>query len=113
MTLALDKWDEDLIVGALVDLSVESFSPEIILRFVELGNRFISKSARSKYNDRPSTLDSTLNNIEDVRVEIARMESELEEPSKISLDNQNTTEMSGKGWALWEGPWVPKPIGVV
>jgi ribosomal biogenesis protein LAS1 len=113
MTLALDKWDEDLIVGALADLSVESDDPDMILRILELGNKLISKSAKSTYNDRPPAPNSTLNNIEDVRAEIARMESELEAPSKVMSDNQDTIELSGKGWALWEGPWVPKPIGII
>lgn len=113
MKLALDKWDEDLVVGTLVDLSVESVDPDVNLRLLELGNKLMSKSAKSTYNDRPAAPDSTLNNIEDVRAEIAKMESELEARSKIISDNQDIIELSGKGWALWEGPWVPKPIGMV
>jgi ribosomal biogenesis protein LAS1 len=113
MKLALDKWDEDLVVSVLVDLSVKSVDPDVILRLLELGNKLMSKSAKSTYNDRPAAPDSTLNNIEYVRAEIARMESELEAPSKIISDYQDTIELSAKGWALWDGPWVPKPIGMV
>jgi ribosomal biogenesis protein LAS1 len=118
MESALDRWDDDLVIGALVDIMVAAIDPDMLLRSLQLSRKMMEKSAKSQKDDSPSDPDSTLNKIEDVRAEIARMESNLNEnggdtPHKTISDNHDTIELSVNGWALWEGPWVPKPIGIV
>lgn len=55
-----------------------------------------------------------INDIQELRVEMDTMNQELdaEEDGGI-LDERLKKGDEGKGWAMWEGPWVPKPIGTV
>ncbi|CZS99246.1 hypothetical protein WAI453_008277 [Rhynchosporium graminicola] len=53
--------------------------------------------------------------IEDVRVELDAMDAVLEEKDEEMAGKATWTDGSPdrKGWAIWEGPWFPKPMGVV
>jgi hypothetical protein len=55
--------------------------------------------------------------LEDLRKEMAHMESDLKSEGTDDESREESKGTSsgdnGKGWSLWEGPWVPKPIGVV
>lgn len=58
------------------------------------------------------------NSLDRIRAEMDLMENELEssdvdeQPEECQKPN-SVSEGSKKGWALWEGSWIPKPIGVV
>ncbi|KAK0128667.1 rRNA-processing protein las1 [Cadophora gregata] len=53
--------------------------------------------------------------IEDVRAEMEDMESALDDQDDVVTADSNWKDSTpeSKGWAVWEGTWVPKPIGVV
>ncbi|CAL3966598.1 hypothetical protein PZA11_003200 [Diplocarpon coronariae] len=51
--------------------------------------------------------------IEEIRAEMEMMNRQLD-AQDVQRPKETTGDADqGTGWAMWEGPWVPKPIGVV
>ncbi|RKF81352.1 putative cell morphogenesis protein las1-like protein [Golovinomyces cichoracearum] len=72
-----------------------------------------------------TNLPSMSNNFHDIKAELHMMESHLCSTNRIGVQKKEKEETEEtniplpeaspeeKGWALWKGPWVPKPIGIV
>jgi ribosomal biogenesis protein LAS1 len=114
----LSSWDEDGLLMALLEIQWSSKDPAILLRCVYLHKRITSKGSVTKTNATDSRSGSSMSTLEKMRAEMATMDEGLdeveEEPSsRIQEDMEVEEPESGKGWAIWEGPWIRKPIGVV
>jgi ribosomal biogenesis protein LAS1 len=114
----LSSWDEDELLMALLEMQWSSKDPAILLRCVSLHKKIISKGSTSKASVAESKSGSPMSTLEKMRAEMAMMDERLDEAEEEqSAERQEEMEVdepeSGKGWALWEGPWIPKPIGVV
>lgn len=116
----LGSWDEDELLMALLETQWSSKDPVVLLRCVELHKTITGKGVTSKESTDVPKAGSPLSMLEKMRAEMVKMDEDFEEEvekekgsslpkEKEEIDDQN----SGNGWTLWEGPWIPKPIGVV
>jgi ribosomal biogenesis protein LAS1 len=118
MEPALSDWDEDQVLGALIEVQDEVDETEVLLRILQVQRSVTNGIVKARDKKPPSSQDKNDMDIITVRDEIARMEDELkmeEDPESRPKDPEVTTNIDsdGKGWSKWEGPWIPKPIGVV
>jgi len=60
----------------------------------------------SKRKDRDDDEDETEDENEDEEM----VDTELESP--LAVDSDSDAELSGRGWKLLDGPWIPRAIGV-
>lgn len=114
---ALGKWDEDRVLDALVAAQGSTRNPGTLMRLVKLQEKIMSGDdgfmAEEAQND-----ESRNSSLDEVRAEIASMQKHLlstdqrqappKRQKKDSAANGNI-----KGWAMFEGVWTPKPIGVL
>ena len=109
----LGRWDEEILVNALWKVDQAGLDKEATAWVSGMLKRILKVECVSSgdINKEREPAES----IEAIRAEMEEMET--------ALDNQDV-EMAGdtawkdgatngKGWAMWEGPWTPKPIGVV
>ena len=115
----LKNWNEDLILGALMEIDAKTDNPAVLLRSLRLSEKIMERDREEKgKEDTIPILDLATSNLDEVKAELAAMEEELNqsrENDSQRLDTRNNSkfEVTGKGWTMWEGPWVPKPIGIV
>jgi len=112
MTKALGKqWGKDEVLEALMNIQDSTSDTPMLLRISSLQSLFFDDS-----EDVPDTAE-TIKDLEIVKAELDKMEFDLDtaEASKgiPARTVSNITEDGGKGWEMWDGPWIPKPIGVV
>ncbi|KAL2075660.1 hypothetical protein VTL71DRAFT_603 [Oculimacula yallundae] len=109
----MGKWDEEALLSALWkvdDVGMDKGARMWVIR-MEREIRGDGKAGSKISNEYIEPGAS----IEDVRAELQDMETILnEKPRNIDGEIVWTDESPDcKGWSMWEGPWVPKPIGVV
>jgi ribosomal biogenesis protein LAS1 len=114
---SLSKWGEARVFDTLMELQGMMKDAETLVRIIKLQEKMMSPSS-SAVADNEQEAESRGNSLDEVRAEIALMERDLsssdhDEPSSKRRKTEPSREENSKGWALWEGPWVPKPIGVV
>jgi ribosomal biogenesis protein LAS1 len=114
----LSSWDEDELLMALLEVQWVSKDPEVLLRCVNLHRKVTGGGSTPKMSAKNSKSGSPTSKLEKMRAEMTQMnegldEVEVEASVKEKGDMDVDEPESGMGWALWEGPWVPKPIGVV
>ncbi|KAH8803254.1 Las1-like-domain-containing protein [Xylogone sp. PMI_703] len=105
--------------GDLLNACIQSMEtaqdPQTILRSVEISTSILHAGDMELDENAPS--DTPVRDMDSIKAEIRLMEQELKDESQELLpeteDPNAESDSEGKGWALWEGPWVPKPIGVV
>lgn len=127
----LGKWNEDQVLDVLMEMQAETQDPAVLMRLVKLQEGLLSPAA-SEGGGGKGGVDGGSKSLEEVRAELASMERGFEseeeeekaeaEPARKRRKGEEVPEKKGgmesqesasKGWAIWEGPWVPKPIGVV
>ncbi|KAF4632830.1 hypothetical protein G7Y89_g5292 [Cudoniella acicularis] len=116
MESSLKKWPEDDLLAALLEIQWTIKDTNVLLRASQLNQKILKGSVAKSGKTTPSS--AALKSLEDIRKEMERMGESLEEtvdePAKRNVDQMDIVEDPGsKGWAKWNGPWVPKPIGVV
>jgi ribosomal biogenesis protein LAS1 len=114
------KWDDRELLDCLMEISngTNRHETEIQLRILQLQNIIFNKRAKVRREKTESCSKKQERDIEAVRAEMTSMEAELNKEEDVELrmteNDMNIDEGSqGKGWTIWKGPWVPKPIGVV
>lgn len=111
----LSKWEEDELLMAITQVQWTEKDSKVLLRCLELHRKISNRGGTSSVSTEQAV---KVGNLDKFRKEMAGMEQSLEdaedEPRSKSQVEDKGSEMKGrKGWAMWEGPWVPKPIGVV
>ncbi|KAI5924305.1 Las1-like-domain-containing protein [Camillea tinctor] len=114
----LKQWDDAVLLQALADIGDSSEDPRTILRSLQLSRGILDGTlaapAASKLEASTVPMER---DAEAVKAELQTLHNELEE---IQLDS--TSRVAGapagssgqtRGWSRYEGPWKPKPIGVV
>ncbi|KAI0379913.1 Las1-domain-containing protein [Hypomontagnella monticulosa] len=116
----LKQWDEATLLQNLAEIGDSSEEPKVISRSLRLsqaildGNFSFSSAAK---NDAGRT--STSRKLDVIVADVKALEGELEaidstDVAREALENPIQTRPSqAKGWSKYEGPWKPKPIGVV
>lgn len=127
----LMKWDEDELISTLMEFDATVEDTEVLLKTLRLSRRVLD-AVESKGSE---TSSEKIESMEDIKAEMARMEEDLTESEEDEQEDEKEDSESheggddrppgevsfttapgandGKGWTLWEGPWVPKPIGTV
>ena len=117
METSLSDWNEDQLQGALIEIQGETNEAEILLRALQLHQTIVNGMVKAKEKQGQPSLGENNTDIEAIRDEMTRMEAELNtEEDFMSQPKDEASvdrEPDGKGWSRWEGPWLPRPIGVV
>ncbi len=118
MESSLRNWDEDQLLGALMEIQIETQEPEVLLRTLQLQRSIGNGMIKVGENKERLSEDKQDMNIDAVRHEMSKMKAELDNDEEVHPEASDSEMMldvdsDTKGWSKWEGPWVPKPIGVV
>lgn len=114
----VSKWDQDRLMGILVEVQGSTDDVVILSRSSRLQDLVVDGINGVGTNAKKRKLDQPANDVEGIRAEMERMDHELDnetdnQPRSDAGHRKTQPDSSGNGWTLWEGPWVPKPIGVV
>lgn len=121
----LRRWDEDRVLDVLIGVMGETTDAKVLMRLVKLQEGLLSPASSEKSEVKEEGSKS----LDQVRAELASMERDFgsddeeegqEEPKRKHRKGDDVSEAKvaieepeSKGWEMWAGPWVPKPIGVV
>ncbi|EPE29529.1 hypothetical protein GLAREA_00689 [Glarea lozoyensis ATCC 20868] len=113
----LGGWDEDELLMALLEIQWSSKDPAVLLRCVNLHKKITKGDSTPKPSAKSSKSSTPMSKLEKMRAEMAAMDEGLDEveadiePVPEEREDMDVDEpSSGKGWSLWQGPWIPKPI---
>ena len=114
MEAQLSRWDDDELLGALIEIDELMEDPDMLLTSLRLSEKIMNRDKTLEVNEE-STLKQGVGSIDEIKAELARMQADLgdldEEPRMDPVTR--VPDLGGKGWSMWEGPWVPKPIGCI
>ncbi|RDL39546.1 uncharacterized protein BP5553_03886 [Venustampulla echinocandica] len=115
---ALSKFGEEELIKAVVELQATARDTNVLLKCLDLHQRILDGGLNTTGEDDDSHLDLSDSNLEDIQKQMLAMAKELDETPKeppiyVDDDIQVLDDSKSQGWMLWQGPWVPKPIGVV
>jgi len=74
------------------------------------------KSGSKEDTEEPSSPEKSL---EEIKAELLEMDQDLADAEKQPIHHTQPIAIDSvvgdqeKGWSLWEGPWIPKPIGTI
>ncbi|CAG8956593.1 hypothetical protein HYFRA_00011904 [Hymenoscyphus fraxineus] len=111
----LSNWEEDELLMAITEVQWTEKDSKILLRCLELHRNISNRGATSSGTTGQGI---KVENLDKLRQEMASMEQCLEDDQDESRAKHRVEEKAvpleeGNGWTMWEGPWVPKPIGLV
>ncbi|PVH89722.1 Las1-domain-containing protein [Cadophora sp. DSE1049] len=109
----IGRWDEEVLVEAFWKVDEADLDREATTWVAGMLRKITERGGASS---RDSDEDvEPIGSIEGVRAEMEEMEKALDDQDdQMSGDSVwKDSAPESKGWAMWEGPWVPKPIGVV
>ncbi|KAF7909943.1 uncharacterized protein EAF01_003661 [Botrytis porri] len=113
----LEAYGVDDLLRALGELEDSLEDPMTILQAHNFRQKISdweeSKSPKSNSTSVPNT---NAQDLDDIRAGMVKMEHDLDTAAasiQISKDDKSSANSTEKGWSRWEGPWVPKPIGVL
>jgi ribosomal biogenesis protein LAS1 len=114
----LGSWKEDELLMAILEVQWTSKDSKVLLRCVELHNKITGGGAAPKYSAQSLESGSPISKLEKMRAEVAKIGKGLDDAEVEDIVEKGETMDVGEGdredgWALWEGPWAPIPIGVV
>lgn len=114
MEAQLSLWNDDELLQALREIEESTDNTTVLLRSLRLAAKIMSREARIGADD-DAALEPNANNIEKVKAELARMQAALDDSDSEHEMKSSIREpdLGGKGWSMWEGPWVPKPVGTI
>lgn len=117
----LRQWDDAVLLGKLEEIGRESEDPKIISRSIRLSGKILDEGFAELEPDAWQDGDqvSKKRDLETVRAEMQMLNGELdamevvEPPQEVVEERAEAPSTQVKGWTRYEGPWKPKPIGVV
>jgi ribosomal biogenesis protein LAS1 len=113
MERSLERWSEEELMRVLMEIEGETEDSTVLLRSLKLTEKFIDGGISDDHNEHASTV--TITSIAVLKAEMVEMEKDLatlQDEERDSTDSTvAATDLGSKGWAMWEGPWIAKPIG--
>ncbi|CAD6444292.1 cc4a3ef7-e5c3-4041-8198-3d126f02a76a [Sclerotinia trifoliorum] len=113
----LEIFGRDDLLRTLDELEESSEDPMTLLQALKFRQKISdwegSKSSKSNASSIPGTAGQDL---DDFRAEIIRMDHDLDGNNaslQVDTGHKSSTNKTEKGWTRWEGPWIPKPIGIL
>jgi len=109
----LGRWDEGIMVNALSKVDEAGLDREATTWVSGMLRRILKVESASSGDGNKER--ESVDTIEAVRAEMKEMERALDNRDVEMVGNSTWKDCDpdSKGWAIWEGPWTPKPIGVV
>lgn len=108
------EFGAERVLEALMDAQEEDDGErdsEVLLRALRLSRRVLGGDKNPEMGEKGPR------SIEDVRRELTKakenLDEEIDEEVQGEIEEAQATDEQGKGWAMWEGPWTPIPIGTV
>lgn len=117
----LRRWDESLLLRTLDEIGESAEDPKLLLRCLRLSRGILEGDIAAPPAVEAGTGKSrSARDANVVRAELRESVNELETmpvgntkiPPQV-LDHRTSSSPQTKGWSRYEGPWKPKPIGVV
>ncbi|XXH00314.1 hypothetical protein Hte_006656 [Hypoxylon texense] len=120
----LKQWDQVTLLQILAEIGESSEEPKVISRSLRLSQAILDGNFSSSSSDmwkEVAGVPATSKNLDGFRADLDAAERELETVvDAVPAAARESTEHSvqeqparAKGWSRYEGPWKPKPIGVV
>jgi len=118
MEKSLGNWDEDELLDSLFEILQGTNETGILLRVLRLQTSIFNKRAKIRAEKAEQSRGNQDMDIEAVRAEMTSMEAEMNKQEDVELGVKDSdmpvdSDSGSKGWTMWKGPWIPKPIGVV
>ncbi|KAJ8111905.1 hypothetical protein ONZ43_g5513 [Nemania bipapillata] len=114
----LKSWDEPSLLQALEEIAESSEERQVILRALRLSRTMLGDGLGQPLMATPVAVRTPRGEyLETLRVKLQMLNEELGDP-RVELVNQpaETPEEASNqsiGWARYQAPWKPKPIGAV
>ncbi|KIN04229.1 hypothetical protein OIDMADRAFT_117731 [Oidiodendron maius Zn] len=105
---------EEKVMSALMDVQQGEAARDsaVLLRTVRLSRRMISEDGDKEEAELGGkTLEEVRRELDTVRERLDQEKSQ--EATRAELESMESSDDQTKGWARWEGPWIPTPIGTV
>lgn len=99
---SLSNWPRDHIIAILNEIQDTTQDVTLLLRASQLHSKILEVDVKQL----------AAISVEDVKTELEVMELNLKIPDIVN-DTTESHASHSNGWSLWEGPWIPKPIGMV
>lgn len=116
MEAKLSGWNQNKLLSTLLEIDEETEDPQVLLASCTLYQKLLG-GTDSDESDTEGVLNTTTENLDDIIAELATMEDNLSTTSDDNVEVKNCSPPEdvtpGKGWAKWEGPWIPTPIGTI
>lgn len=102
-------WSDNNLLTALLEIQDSTNDVSILLCAVKLQAMILGVNSSRNI---PAPNKTTLN---EVYAELESMKHDLCSPGiPMGKDEKDSTSQEPtKGWVLWDGPWIPKPIGII
>lgn len=116
MEAHLNRFDDGEVIDALMEIDeAVKDEPTLLLRLLQLSRKIMSNHKRVSTE---AAMPESAASLDEVRSEMARTlrdldEDEDEEAQEINSVANTADDAEGNAWSLWEGPWIPKPIGSI
>lgn len=111
------NWDEDRLMGVLIEIQGATDDIAILGRASRLQRLIVDEDNGRGTRSKERKLELPVKDMEEVKADIEMMNQELETgdttPKLQTTHTETLLDSTSKGWTMWEGPWTPKPIGVV
>ena len=107
------RWSEEEVVEVLMDVrEEEERDPDVLLRAVRLSRRVLGGDGG------PGVAESGSRSLEKLRRELTSARETLDreeggDVTRAEMEPVRIADDQAEGWAMWEGPWTPTPIGTV
>lgn len=115
MEVDLSRLNDDEVLRTLMELDGVTDNPETLLRSLRLSEKIMNRNGGINLGEE-LVLKPEARSIDDVKAELATMQAHLDklDEEESTIDPAiKTPDLGGKGWSMWEGPWIPKPIGSI
>lgn len=112
----LAEWGEGQIRVALDDISRTTTDTEVLLESSRLSRMLLMRDVELSIDN--SIQEAEVRDLTEVKAELARVEENILDSGDVEartreLSSTSEESTEAKGWALWEGPWIPTPIGTI
>lgn len=107
-------WSEEEVLEVLMDVreEEEERDPEALLRAVRLSRRVLGGEGGEEEQSSRS-LEEIRRELSTARETLGQDEEEEEEEGDTTMKTMQTVDDKTEGWAMWQGPWIPTPIGTI
>jgi ribosomal biogenesis protein LAS1 len=115
MEAQLSIWDDDEVLRSLMELDEGTDDPELLMRSLRLSEKIMNADKTNQVDDSFTSVPNP-RDIDEVKEDLARMQADLSDldDGERKMDSAiRPPDLEGKGWSMWEGPWIPKPIGSI